>query len=55
LRHNIPAKVRAVLFSAVHGQLDPRELAEWLLADRLPVRCQLQLHKYLWPLAQRGV
>ena len=37
-----------VLFSASHGQLDSRELAEWILADRLPVRLQVQLHKYLW-------
>ncbi|MES1195562.1 MAG: 7-carboxy-7-deazaguanine synthase QueE [Steroidobacter sp.] len=37
-----------VLFSAVHGQIAARELAEWILADRLPVRMQVQLHKYLW-------
>ena len=37
-----------VLFSPVAGQLEPRQLAEWMLADRLPVRLQLQLHKYLW-------
>jgi 7-carboxy-7-deazaguanine synthase len=37
-----------VLFSPVHGKLLPRELAEWILADRLPVRMQVQLHKYLW-------
>jgi 7-carboxy-7-deazaguanine synthase len=37
-----------VLFSPSHGQLEARELAEWILADRLPVRFQIQLHKYLW-------
>jgi 7-carboxy-7-deazaguanine synthase len=37
-----------VLFSASHEQLPARELADWILADRLPVRFQLQLHKYLW-------
>ena len=37
-----------VLFSPVQGKLAPRELAEWILADRLPVRFQLQLHKLLW-------
>lgn len=37
-----------VLFSPVHGGLEPRELAEWILRDRLPVRLQLQLHKLLW-------
>lgn len=36
------------LFSPCHGQLDPRQLAEWILRDRLEVRFQLQLHKYLW-------
>jgi len=37
-----------VLFSPVHGQVQPRDLAEWILQDRLPVRLQVQLHKYLW-------
>lgn len=37
-----------VLFSPIHGELEPSQLAEWILHDRLPVRFQLQLHKYLW-------
>jgi len=37
-----------VLFSPSHEQLPARELADWILADRLPVRFQIQLHKYLW-------
>jgi 7-carboxy-7-deazaguanine synthase len=37
-----------ILFSPVYGKLAPRELAEWILADRLPVRMQVQLHKLLW-------
>jgi 7-carboxy-7-deazaguanine synthase len=37
-----------VLFSPSHGQVEPRELAEWILNDRLEVRLQLQLHKLLW-------
>jgi 7-carboxy-7-deazaguanine synthase len=37
-----------ILFSPVHGQLSPAQLADWILADRLPVRLQIQLHKYLW-------
>ena len=37
-----------VLFSPSHEQLAARELADWILADRLPVRFQIQLHKYLW-------
>ena len=41
-------RVSDVLFSPSHGEVAPRELAEWILADRLPVRMQLQLHKLLW-------
>ena len=37
-----------VLFSPSWGQVEPRDLAEWILADRLDVRLQVQLHKYLW-------
>ena len=37
-----------ILFSPVYGKLAPRDLAEWILADRLPVRMQIQLHKVLW-------
>lgn len=37
-----------VLFSPVHAEIEARELAEWILADNLPVRMQIQLHKYLW-------
>lgn len=37
-----------VLFSPSYGQLPPQQLAEWILRDRLPVRMQVQLHKYLW-------
>ena len=49
------SRVAAVLFSPVHGVLDPRSLAEWILADRLAVRLQLQAHKYLWSPDARGV
>jgi 7-carboxy-7-deazaguanine synthase len=37
-----------VLFSPVAGDLAPRDLADWIIRDRLPVRMQIQLHKYLW-------
>lgn len=43
----LPARAE-ILFSPVHGELDPGQLADWILADRLPVRMQIQLHKYLW-------
>lgn len=41
-----------ILFSPVHGDLSPTELAEWIITDNLPVRMQIQLHKYLWQDAQ---
>jgi len=44
-----------VLFSAVFGELPPRNLVEWILKDKLPVRFQLQIHKYIWPHDARGV
>jgi len=44
-----------VLFSPVHGVLDPGELGRWILEDGLEVRLQVQLHKYLWPGVERGV
>lgn len=44
----LPGRVSDVLFSPSHEQLPPRELAEWILEDHLPVRLQLQLHKLLW-------
>jgi 7-carboxy-7-deazaguanine synthase len=44
-----------ILVGAVHGELEPGRLAEWVLEDRLPVRVQLQLHKLLWPSQERGV
>jgi 7-carboxy-7-deazaguanine synthase len=54
-QHELDRKVGAVLFSPVHGVLDPRTLSEWVLADRLPVRVQLQVHKYIWDAQTRGV
>ncbi len=44
-----------VLFSPVFGRLEPRQLAEWVLADRLPVLFQLQIHKFIWAPDMRGV
>jgi 7-carboxy-7-deazaguanine synthase len=54
-RHALAERCGAVLLSPVHGVLAPAELAVWLLADRLPVRLQLQLHKYVWGAHARGV
>ena len=46
--HRLLDKPFGLLFSTVFGKLHPRELAEWIIEDRLPVRFQLQLHKYVW-------
>jgi 7-carboxy-7-deazaguanine synthase len=54
-RHALPAKCSAVLFSPVHDVLPPPELASWILTDRLAVRLQLQVHKYIWGGHARGV
>lgn len=51
-----PRLARAtVLFSPVHGRLDPGVLGRWILDDGLSVRLQVQLHKLLWPGVERGV
>ena len=54
-RHQLAGRCAAVLFSPVHDVLAPPELASWMLADRLPVRLQLQVHKYIWGAHARGV
>jgi len=53
--HRLDTRPFGLLFSTVYGALSPRELAEWTIADRLPVRFQLQQHKYVWPPDARGV
>ncbi len=47
-------KALVIHFSPVTGKLGPTQLAEWILDDQLPVRLQLQLHKFLWPDVVRG-
>ncbi len=53
-RHRLAERC-PVLFSPSFGELDPRQLSEWVLADKLPVRVQLQLHKFIWDPQTRGV
>ena len=54
-QNNLAARVNAVLMSPVFGQLEPADLAAWILEDRLAVRMQLQMHKHIWPPDTRGV
>jgi len=53
--HQLAERCHAVLFSPIFGRIDPREIVEWVLADNLPVRFQLQMHKFIWTPTQRGV
>ncbi len=48
-------KVGTILFSPVFGEIEPVNLASWILEDKLPVRFQLQMHKYIWSPDTRGV
>jgi 7-carboxy-7-deazaguanine synthase len=54
-QHGLAQRCRAVLFSPIFGRIDPREIVDWILADKLPVRFQLQMHKFIWTPAKRGV
>jgi 7-carboxy-7-deazaguanine synthase len=66
-RHHLAIRVNAILFSPAfskdagggrdtsHCVLDPRELAEWMLADNVPARLGLQVHKFIWDPAMKGV
>lgn len=54
-RYTLSSRCRSVLFSPVFGAAPPRDLVAWILEDGLPVRFQLQLHKFVWPPDQKGV
>jgi 7-carboxy-7-deazaguanine synthase len=54
-RFDLSRRCHAVLFSPIFGRIDPRQIVEWILADRLDVRFQLQMHKFIWSPTQRGV
>jgi 7-carboxy-7-deazaguanine synthase len=54
-RYGLASRVSNVLFSPVHGRMPATDLAAWVLADRLPVRVQLQVHKFIRGPTTRGV
>ena len=54
-RYDLTSRCAAVLFSPVFGSVEPKALVEWILEDKLDVRFQLQLHKFVWPPDQKGV
>jgi 7-carboxy-7-deazaguanine synthase len=62
MQHNLARRLREVIFSPVHADpagawpgLNAQDLAEWILADGLPVRLGLQIHKFIWHPDTRGV
>lgn len=55
LHHELLSKVNTVIVSPVFGRIDPKEIVEWILADGLEVRTQVQLHKIIWEPNRRGV
>ena len=48
-------KICTLLFSPTFGEIDPQLIVEWLLADNLPVRMQMQMHKMIWSPEEKGV
>jgi len=54
-RHDLTSRAAAILLAPVHDVLSPKLLSEWMLADRLPARLQMQLHKIIWDPGTRGV
>jgi 7-carboxy-7-deazaguanine synthase len=53
--HNLSERCHAVLFSPIFGRIEPRQIVEWMLADNLAARFQLQMHKFIWTPTTRGV
>jgi Organic radical activating enzymes len=54
-QYDLSSRCHAVLFSPIFGRIDPRQIVDWILADQLDVRFQLQMHKFIWNPTQRGV
>lgn len=54
-RYDLSNQCGALLMSPVFGQIEATKIVEWILEDELPVRFQLQLHKFIWPPESRGV
>ena len=54
-KYDLATRCNEILFSPVFGPIEPKSMVEWILEDKLPVRFQLQLHKFVWPPDQKGV
>ena len=53
--HDLVARCGTVLFSPIFGRIEPRQIVEWILEDKVPVRFQLQMHKFISDPQQKGV
>lgn len=51
----LETRCKAILLSVVFGKIEPRDVVDWMLADHLPARFQLQMHKFIWPPDMKGV
>jgi 7-carboxy-7-deazaguanine synthase len=54
-RYDLASRCHGVLFSPIFGRIDPRQIVEWILEDKLNVHFQLQIHKFIWSPTERGV
>jgi len=54
-KYDLAARCGTVLFSPVFGKVDPKDIVAWMVADKLPVRFQLQMHKFIWDPKAKGV
>jgi len=55
IEHGLARRCRAVLFSPVFGRIEPVRIVEWMLADKVEARFQLQMHKFIWDPRAKGV
>ena len=55
IKYDLSSRVAAVLLSPIFGKIEPRDIVDWMLADKLPARFQLQMHKFIWEPRARGV
>ena len=53
--HDLATRCGGVLFSPIFGRIEPRDIVAWILEDKLPVRFQLQMHKFIWDPKKKGV
>jgi len=53
--HHLDERCGCVLFSPFFGRIKPQQIVDWIIADKVPGRFQLQMHKFIWDPRQKGV